>query len=94
MKKQDLIIRQLDEGELLSKFGELLGERLRPLVNAKQRTQSNPLITIAQACEMLHVSRSTLYRLISSGDVPCLKAGRRVLFRQNAIENLLITKNI
>ncbi len=47
-------------------------------------------VSVAQAAELLRVSRSTLWRWISQGDLPAYRFGhRRVLIKQNDLERLL-----
>jgi excisionase family DNA binding protein len=45
------------------------------------------LLSVADVCEVLDVSRTTLYRLKSSGKLPrCIKLGRSVKYRRDEIE--------
>ena len=49
---------------------------------------SSKIISVAQACEMLGISRSTLYKLIRIGEVPAFKLsqGGRWRFEQRDLE--------
>ena len=47
------------------------------------------LLTIAQACETLNVSRMTLYRLMESGDLRRVKIGRSVRIRVEDVLELI-----
>jgi len=44
------------------------------------------LLTIPEACDRLNVGRTTLYGLISEGEVPMLKVGRKSLVPATALE--------
>lgn len=33
------------------------------------------LLTVQQACDILHVSRSTLYKMVKHGELPCIRLG-------------------
>lgn len=44
------------------------------------------LHTIPDAAEMLGVGRSTLYNLISAGEIKAVKVGRRTLIPQGELE--------
>lgn len=37
------------------------------------------LLTVQQACDMLRVSRSTLYRMVKRGELPCVRLGARTV---------------
>lgn len=49
----------------------------------------NPILSMAEVCILLGISRSTLHRIIQRGDLPSSKVGGRVLFRKLDIEGLL-----
>ena len=49
---------------------------------------SNRIISVAEACELLGISRSTLYKLIRIGEIPAFKLsqGGRWRFEQRDLE--------
>ena len=55
---------------------------------------SSKYLTIPQVCELLHVSRSTIYRMVRNGDLRARKAYKRVLFSEKDIEKFLIKINL
>lgn len=65
-------------------------DSLKSEINKKATTK---FYTILQVCEILHLSRSTVYRMIRNGDLKAHKAYRRVLIPETSIKNLLITIN-
>lgn len=52
--------------------------------------ESTPLTyTVEQVADMLRISRSTAYRCIQSGELPCLRLRRRIVIPADAIEAML-----
>ena len=47
------------------------------------------LYTVKEVLDMLRISRATLYRHMESGLIKPLKLGRRVLFTEDELNNLL-----
>jgi excisionase family DNA binding protein len=45
--------------------------------------------TVEQVAEMLRISRSTAYRCIDSGEIPCLRLRRRIVVPAAAIDAML-----
>lgn len=51
--------------------------------------QPGDVLTIDELSEYLKVAKSTLYKLVQAGRVPCQKVGRRWRFRKEAINRWL-----
>ncbi len=52
--------------------------------------QSMPkLFTVSEVAELMRVSRMTVYRLIHSGELPALRAGKSFRIPQAAVQDLL-----
>ena len=47
------------------------------------------VLTVAELAEYLRVPRSTLYRLVREGSVPCQRIGKHWRFRREAIDEWL-----
>ena len=76
--------------------GSELQRQLEPLYELKSdisKKTSAKFYTIPQVCEILHVSRSTVYRMIRNGNLKAHKAYRRVLVSEVSINNALIPIN-
>ena len=59
-----------------------------PLTGATSR----PLTyTVEQVAEMLRISRSTAYRCVESGEIPCLRLRRRIVVPAAAIDAMLLS---
>lgn len=47
------------------------------------------LLTVKMACDTLALSRSTLYRLITGGELPVVRIGGNVRIRQKDIDEFI-----
>lgn len=75
---------------------ELLFELKNEFIALKEdinKKSSAKFLTISQVCALLHVSRSTVYRMVKNGDMKAKKAYKRVLFSEKDINNFLTTIN-
>lgn len=50
-------------------------------------------MTVADAAEVLGISRSTAYELVRSGSLPALRLGRRIVVPTHALSDLLNSVN-
>ncbi len=55
----------------------------------KERESSDRMLTVADACDRLQVSKWTLYRLIGTGKLASVKIGRRRLISQRAMDRFM-----
>lgn len=54
---------------------------------AEDNEQKRAVLTVREAAEELRVSRSTIYGLLSSDDLPSIRVGsRRLIVRRNLVE--------
>ena len=61
-------------------------------MNERERANKNRLYTIVEACEILTISRRTMYRYIQNGTINAVKIGRDWRFTQDEIERLKGTR--
>lgn len=47
------------------------------------------LLNIQQASEVLGISKNTLYKYSSNGDIPKIKIGNRVLFSEDILKDFV-----
>jgi excisionase family DNA binding protein len=52
-------------------------------------TDRRVLLSIGEAAQLLGIGRSTLYRLLTDGDLTGVKIGARTLIRRSDLEALL-----
>ncbi|MGV7212497.1 helix-turn-helix domain-containing protein [Bradyrhizobium sp. UFLA05-112] len=57
--------------------------------HASSATVQPVLLSISEAAQLLGIGRSTLYGLLSDGDLSGLKIGARTLIRRTDLEALL-----
>jgi excisionase family DNA binding protein len=50
-----------------------------------------PLLTPGEVAHALSISKSTLYRLVNSGDLPSVRVGSQLRFERHAITRYLVT---
>ncbi|MCP4438326.1 MAG: helix-turn-helix domain-containing protein [Aureispira sp.] len=55
-----------------------------------EEIQAKDFLTIAEACELLSVSRWTIWRAIKRNELNAGKIGRRVILRRSDIESLFM----
>lgn len=76
---------------LADKIVERVSEKFsKPEVKADERDGERVLYTVKQVCEMLHISKSKLYRYQKMGYIsPSEYVGRTPLYSQQAIDDFL-----
>lgn len=47
------------------------------------------VVTVAEACGLLRISRSFVWKLIAKGQIRTLKIGRRTLIKRSELDKLL-----
>jgi excisionase family DNA binding protein len=60
-----------------------------PVTEAEPNTPvslAHPLLTAAEAAELLSVRRSWIYEAVRTGQLPCLKVGRHIRFTRPLLE--------
>jgi excisionase family DNA binding protein len=64
------------------------GQKAKAAKGAKEKNRRRTL-TVEEAAAVLGISRAGAYRLVSSGELPSLRLGARVLITDTTIERLL-----
>ena len=81
----------LTKDELMQLISDCLDAKLDALINEKkhrQREQSeDQLLTTAETCCLLKISKPTLIKLKKNGKIPFREIGRRHLFSRNELLN-------
>lgn len=54
-----------------------------------ERTALEPLLTVASVCDLLDVSRQTLYRLIQRGELVPIRVSRSPRFEPNELRRYI-----
>ena len=80
-------VADLIAGKVADRLSGEFGQGKESLEEQKQRVE---LYTVKQVCEMLHMSKSKLYRHQKDGDIkPTQYVGRTPLYSKQAIEDYL-----
>ena len=66
-----------------------VADRILPLLKEK-RSEADVILNVAEACQLLKISRESLYQLVDSSkygknSFPYLKCGRRLRFSRNEL---------
>ncbi|MFV0332276.1 MAG: helix-turn-helix domain-containing protein [Dysgonomonas sp.] len=61
--------------------------------NKAQKKTAPKYLTRNEAANELRVSLSSLHRLVATGQLPCIKIGRKSVFRDKDIQQVGITLN-
>jgi len=73
-------------------FGQM-GGSLTAIMSAKANTsdqQGKSLVfSVSEAAELLGISRPTAYTLVNTGQIPCIRYGRRLLIPRVALMKML-----
>jgi excisionase family DNA binding protein len=56
---------------------------------APNRSELEPLLTIQRVCELLAISKQTLYRLIAAGELSPTRVGERLRFEPADVRRYL-----
>ena len=80
--------------EMLPIFEEWLratvrDEMLKTLAADRAQAKPEKMLTRDEVCEILHISKPTLWTKTKKGKLDCVKAGRRVLYAESAIKKYM-----
>ena len=84
MKQEILLIN--DQASFIEALSVVVREIVRedllnPKVKVKNKMGKEAYLTNDEVCSYLHISRSTLYRLVNLGTIKCYKINKRCLFK-------------
>ncbi len=68
----------------------LSGELFRMIKVCSMSKTFGDVLTIEELSVYVKVSKSTLYKLVREGKIPCQKVGRHWRFRKDAIDDWLV----
>jgi len=83
------ILLDLLRGALSPVVRDAVMDNLRSLTPPGRAPADGEVLTVSEAAEHLHVSRSTIYRMIKSGRIPALRMQRGVRIPRSGFANLL-----
>lgn len=66
-------------------------KRIEALLTKKGVTvEESDILTVAQACQYLNISKSCMYKKTSLGDIPFIKYGKYLRFEKKALKDVLL----
>jgi excisionase family DNA binding protein len=60
--------------------------------SGQSQTELEPLLSVKQVMAVLQISESTVYRLMRSGELACVKLGSRTRFEREEIRRYISSK--
>jgi excisionase family DNA binding protein len=74
-----------EKAAFINEIKEALKEELKvsKLVSEKEDVANDDYLTRQEACKFIRCSLATLYNYQKAGRLPCLKIGRKVLFKKS-----------
>lgn len=83
-------ITQITPPELVT----LIENTLKNILEYKKpdiQKETDQLLTIEEIADFLHLSRPTIYSLVSRSEIPCMKKGKRLYFSKDEVTEWLKT---
>ena len=69
-----------------------MDHHLEPVLSLRSTSRSTRLtLSVAEAAELVGISRTTAYELAQSGELPTIRLGRRILVPVNQLADVLGT---
>jgi excisionase family DNA binding protein len=65
----------------------------KALMADRQKAHVERTLTVDEVCEVLHVSKPTLWTRTKEGKIKAVKKGRRVLYSESEVRRYLSEKN-
>lgn len=78
----------LSQGRVYGSYGNMIATF--SMNDRESNDQKKSLVfSVAEAAELLSISRGTAYTLVQTGQLPCIKYGRRMLIPKHALMKML-----
>jgi excisionase family DNA binding protein len=78
----------LSQGRVSGSYGNMIATF--SMNDRESNDQKKSLVfSVAEAAELLSISRGTAYTLVQTGQLPCIKYGRRMLIPKHALMKML-----
>lgn len=87
MQPNTVIFTQLSAEELK----ELVQQAVQAALPVQQPALEDPLLTVQQACQLLHISRFTIWEHTRRGTLTAHRLGKRVFYKKGELEAALTT---
>ena len=64
-------------------------EMLKTLAADRAQAKPENMLTREEVCELLHISKPTLWLKTKNGEIECVRVGRRVLYSESSIKKYM-----
>ena len=64
-------------------------EMLKTLAADRAQAKPESMLTREEVCELLHISKPTLWLKTKNGEIECVRVGRRVLYAESTIKKFM-----
>lgn len=64
-------------------------EMLKTLAEDRAQAKPENMLTREEVCDLLHISKPTLWLKTKQGDIECVRVGRRVLYAESTIKKYM-----
>ena len=64
-------------------------EMLKTLAADRAQAKPENMLTREEVCELLHISKTTLWLKTKNGEIECVRVGRRVLYSESSIKKYM-----
>ncbi|WP_299164233.1 helix-turn-helix domain-containing protein [uncultured Eudoraea sp.] len=87
MDEKLIILQGVSEKSLVSKITDSINEILT--ANSEKSNFSEQLLTINEVCDLLKITKTTLWSYTKKGKLQSYGIGNRVLYKRSEVENSL-----
>jgi excisionase family DNA binding protein len=87
-------IVQLDFNDLQTAIKDCLRDAIAEIKAIPEPQKIPDRCTLAEACEVTHLSKSAIYKLCMDGAIPFEKYGRRSIFSRKALNEWMTARTI
>lgn len=64
-------------------------EMLKTLATDRAKAKPEKMLSREEVCEILHISKPTLWAKTKDGEIECVRVGRRVLYAESTIKKYM-----
>ncbi|RYC51869.1 helix-turn-helix domain-containing protein [Flagellimonas olearia] len=92
MRENDLKVIGIEQDSLVSIIGQVVAKELQdalPKYEFKTQNEGDEVLSTKEACELLRISKTTLWRLSKKGAIPVRRLNTKTVFLKSELLNYL-----
>lgn len=86
---EQMMILPVSKDELRDIIASVVREELKTRMEEGTGKDDREYLSVDETCDRYHFSKSALYKLTASREIPYIKAGKRLLLRKADVEDYL-----